>query len=329
MIKLTKEEEERAREIHARSIVINGLNVSKIDDDYFPKMRDGGVTGDHITVSFNRRNLSEVVKDLSRWYSLVERNSKKILWASGTEDVRRAKETGKTAIIPGLQDTVTLEGDVDILRIYHKLGIRVIQLTYNDRNLVGDGCGERTNTGLSNLGFRVIKEMNRLGILVDLSHVGDATTSETIEVSKQPVAFTHANARTLCDNMRNKTDEQIKAIAEKGGVMGICAYSPMLSREPNPTIDVFLDQLDYVVNLAGVDGVGIGLDLIEGWTKRELVLTKKWPHLYPSVSLVSELNSISKIHNITRGLVSRSYSDREIKKILGGNFVRLMERVWR
>jgi membrane dipeptidase len=206
------------------------------------------------------------------------------------------------------------------------------------KNLVGDGCLERTDCGLSNFGMDVIQEMNQLGILIDLSHVKRKTTLEAIEVSKKPVAFTHANARGIWDHPRNKTDEEFKLLAEKGGVTGVNAYPTFVS-PGKPTIKEMLDHVDYLVNLIGIDHVGIGTDYIEG-QPREYFMTRRgeiglgckfpegvapatWPWVFPE-----GITSVADFPNLVTGLAEKGYGPEEIRKIMGGNFMKLFAEVW-
>jgi membrane dipeptidase len=187
--------------------------------------------------------------------------------------------------------------------------------------------------GLTPFGEQVVMEINHIGVLIDLSHVGPQTTMETIEQSTAPCAFTHTCAHALFPHVRNKTDEQLHALADKGGVIGIAAYSPFYHHWRRPTLDDYLTQIAYMVDLVDINHVGIGLDLVfdrdpayHAQVKHrypEVVTSFRWDTIYPT-----ELESITRLPNITRGLVHRGYSDQEIAKILGANFLRLFEQVW-
>lgn len=351
-LELNKEEEERALKIHQEAIFINALDSimgfhgpQYLLDVFIHKLRKEGVTAVHETISrpclrWGSNNVYDTVKAIGEWYEILERGSNEILLATTTEDIRKAKKEGKVAIIFGFQHSEPIENDIDLLKVYHRLGVRVMQLTYNEKNLIGDGCDERTDSGLSNLGIQVIEEMNRLGILIDLSHVGYKTTMEAIEISKEPCCFTHSNPRALCDKVRNKTDEQIKALAEKGGVMGLSFFTVLLRLDRLPTItEDYVDNIEYVANLVGVDHVGTGLDIAYGVTVNHPV----YKRLLSSSSLATTfagacytqqerlkwyMSDKTRWFDITRGLVARGYSDQEIEKILGLNFLRLFRRVW-
>ena len=323
MKRLTDEEERRALEIHQRAIVIDALNASIMDEDYFRKMQQGGVTAINYTVGMNQ-NLSETVKRIAQMYRMIDA-SKVATLIERTADIREAKKEGKTGIILGFQNVGPLEVDLSLLNIYYRLGVRIIQLTYHFKTVCGDGCKEPSNSGLSLFGAELIKRMNDMGMVVDLAHVGERTCLDAIDVSRHPVIASHSNPWAQKPTYQNKRDGTIKALAEKGGVIGITGFPRLL--DTNPTLDLLLDYVDYVVQLVGVDHVGIGLDFAEGWPdspfhrKRLIEIDGRiydWPE---------GIETTTKWPNVTRGLVSRGYADDEIEKILGGNFLRVFEEV--
>ena len=198
-------------------MVIDGLDTSNWGaEQIFRELRDGGVTACNATSAI-WHNFQETLDNITTWLHWFEEFSEYIRPIHTVADIRAAKAEGRTGIILGWQNATPVESDVRRFRLFHALGVRIVQLTYNERNLFGNGCWERTDEGLSVLGLAAIREMNKLGILIDLSHVGDRTVLDTIEHSEQPVAFTHANARSQTDYPRNKTDEAIRALTAKGG----------------------------------------------------------------------------------------------------------------
>jgi len=216
-----------------------------------------------------------------------------------------------------------------------KMGIRVIQLSYNDATALGCGCTEPNDTGLTSVGQQVVQIMNKLGMVVDLSHTGNRTARDAAEVSEDPVTFTHANPLALKDKPRNKPDDLIRLVAEKGGIMGVTPYASFCKSAPGerPTVEDFLDQVDYVVQLIGIDHVGIGTDKFEGRT--ELEYTTEFKSRYPKLMVEFEhrhmvgFSSISNWPVITEGLIKRGYSDEDCGKILGGNFFSLFKKIWK
>lgn len=317
--------EERALEIHKKAIVIDGLNASVMEKEYFQKMLLGGITATNYTVAM-MQNLSETCKGISSMYKLIGANDEALL-VETVDDIIKAKREGKVGIILGFQNIAPLEGDLNLLKIYHKLGVRVIQLTYHYKNLAGDGCAEKTDSGLSYFGEELVRQMNKLGIVVDLAHVGKNTALEAIQISKDPVIASHSNAYSLVPTYQNKEDEVIKAIAEKGGVIGATLFPRLLGKE-KATIEDFLNHIDYMVNLVGVDHVGIGSDFAEGWAENPS-LRKKLLEIDGTVYAYPErIESITKFPNITAGLLSRGYSEEDVEKILGSNFLRVFREVW-
>jgi membrane dipeptidase len=330
-------EKDRARRIYEKSTVVDFLQASEFTDEYFHRVRSAGVSVVNKTV-VGDENLSDAMKLIADWRLRVARNSDVALDVFSIRDILGAKKQNKVAYIRGFQNTLALEGNVEMLNLYHKLGVYIIQLTYNERNLIGTGCGEKKDEGLSRFGVSVIERMNRLNMMVDLSHVGDTTTAQAIELARYPVV-SHSNARTVCNNPRNKTDEQMKAVAEKDGVIGIVTFPSFVKWTKTedgerPTIADVLDHVDYIVKLVGAKHVGVGLDLIEnaeekeyrGLIKRPDIWGKPNPRLKNPFAYAVGMESVSDLPNFAEGLVARGYSDSEIAGILGGNWLRVVQR---
>lgn len=223
-----------------------------------------------------------------------------------------------------------------LLPILYKLGVRVIQLTYNEANAIGSGCLEPRDNGLTSFGSQLIQAMNRLGILIDLSHVGWQTSKDSVNVSEYPVAITHGNPFSMKGLSRNKPDDLIRMVGEKGGVIGATPFAAFCKSAPGkrPTLEDFLDQLDYLVQLVGVDHVGIGTDKFEGKTKEEYIseVQTRYPKLIQTPfehRHVEGFSHITQFPRITEGLIARGYSDEDCGKILGGNFLSLFGKVWK
>ena len=350
---LMKEEEQRAIDLHEKAVVVNCLstfyglvdvtNINPIRvSRYHDLMRGGGVTAVNFTVAMDH-TFSQACRNISAMVFSMRHLGSDMIQVRSAEEIREVKKLDRHGIILGFQNTLPLEYNLESLETFHALGVRIVQLTYQKRNLVGDGCGEKNDAGLSEFGIRVIEEMNRLKMLIDLSHCGYRTTMEAIELSKTPVAFTHANARALNDCIRCKSDEQIHALSEKGGVIGITALSKLIKakgKTEGSKLDDFLDHVDYVIDLVGVEHVGLGLDIFELRSKEDFEenLAGRLYLKYPELGMGEELDiygkyfcdglkDMSESLNVTRGLVSRGYSDEEILKVLGENFVRLFEDV--
>jgi len=336
-----------AADLHRRALVVNALAGGKVAAPesreapfLLPEiMRAGGVTAVNLTVSF-RDGFAESVRKLSLLLQAIDR-SDGIAVARTVDDLRDAKRRGEAAVLLGFQNSDPLEGSLEKLDLFHRLGVRIVQLTYQRRNLAADGCGEPANGGLSVFGRELVGELNRLGILIDLSHTGVRSTLDTIELSRAPVSFTHANAYAKNPVARNKTDAEIRALAAAGGVMGINGIARLMSphgKERGATLAEFVDQIDYVVDLVGIDHVGIGLDISEGMTREDFEERKtsflgKFPELgggeFPfEFYYTTGLDSMAKTGLITDALVERGYSDEDVLKILGENFLRLLAQVF-
>ncbi len=329
------------RRIYDEAIVIDGLNVSNWNSvAVFEALRAGNVTAINATVA-TWENFQQTMDHIAAWLRRF-RERHDILKVGSTYDIRAAKESGKTGIILGFQNASPIENDLDRLGLFHALGVRVIQLTYHERNLLGNGCWERRDEGLSNFGIDAVREMNALGIVIDLSHVGDQTTLEAIETSEQPVAITHANARNFCDHPRNRTEESLKLLAEKGGVVGACSFANFLPTGFDSTIDDFVDAIDDMVQRVGIDHVGIGTDNTQDqplcfWHYLVSQQGTKYPATFADTSLRYDelvfqpkgMETPAEFPNLVVALINRGYESEDITKILGGNWLRLFEQVWK
>ncbi|MCJ7505426.1 dipeptidase [Candidatus Bathyarchaeota archaeon] len=343
--KLPKKDEERALEVHKKSIVIDGENGSlkyqdlifKNTSSYLKKLVDAGITAWNDTVSYPDADFGQVLTDICLRYKWVESNPDLAMIVFSADDIERAKRDGKAGIICGTQNSSFLERDLEKLELSRVLGLKIVGLAYQYKNFVGDGCGERTDSGLGKFGVKLVEEMDRNGVVIDLSHAGKATTIDAIEISKNPTVFSHSNAKALCKHVRNIDDEQIKAVAEKKGVVGVAGYSPCLSPQEfvteKPKLELMLDQIDYITKLVGVDYVGIGSDVADACPKDRIdAARKQYPEVYTTTWEAMHprgLESPLEMINVTMGLVMRGYSDQDIMKILGGNWIRVFRWVWK
>jgi len=330
-----------AMELHKRSIVFDGTCPLLNDTRYIDYWRQGGVTVAAPTVAADDDSKSALAK-IGRWFRIIRERSDDLMHVKSTDDFLRAKSRKKLGILFHFQNTLPLERNLDLVGVYHALGVRVIQLTYNVKNFVGDGCDERTDSGLSDFGVSLIREMNRVGIAVDLSHTGVRTTLDAMQVSEAPVVFSHGNARSVCDNPRNLTDEQIKALAASRGVIGLNGFPAFVSKSARPTLDDMLKHLDYIADLVGIDHVGIGMDFFAGQAGiasqqgaeqmyRSALARGAWkksaypppPYHYPE-----GMEDPRSFANLTETLLRRGYSVEQTRKVLGANFMRVYSEIW-
>ena len=328
--------ESEAKQLHERSIVIDGLNVSRWGEEaVYRHLHEGGLTAINATVAV-WEGTQGTLRNIARFYKDFDTYSRYIRQVTCLDDIRKAKEEGRVGIIFGFQNSSPIEDDLDLVEVFHRLGVRAIQITYNDLNLVGAGCYERQDVGLSQFGVDLVAEMNRLGMVIDLSHVGHRTTMDAIETSEDPVWFSHTNPKRLCDHPRNKTDGEVKALVAKGGIVGANSFPTFLARGYDSTLEDVLDVVDYWVDLVGIDSVGIGLDFTELHTEEWfdwLMAGKRkgstvFPLPYP-IPLPTGIARADEMPNLTVGLAGRGYSDGDVQKIMGLNVLRLFERVWK
>jgi len=336
--------EDRVEQIHCKALFINLLDPASTVFTYNPLSVDDFIIGLHaahvgaenVTVSHAYppwNYVDHTMSRIARWYALFEKYPERIQQIFGPGDIEGAREKGRVGLIFGFQGANQFE-DLDLLRVFYKLGLRILAPTYQGRSIFGDGSGEPRDSGLSELGEKLVEESNRLGILIDLSHVGRKATMETMELSSVPVIFSHSNAKHLLESVRNVDDEQIKAVAEKKGLIGVAAYGPLVRKDRRATIEDVLDHVDYLVRLIGADFVGFGLDAnAKGQTKdMQESFKRRFPEIvgaYSYESSVEGLTDPTDWKNIVRGLVTRGYSDNEILKMLGENALRVFKRVWR
>lgn len=345
-----------ATSMYENSIIIDGLGFpgglstdesAPVSGPEVDHIRQSGLTATHLTVGAVGSMppllaFEKIVRDITRWQVSIQKNPEALSRVLSANDIRTAKFTAQTGLIYGLQDGVSFEDDLDRLEALHQLGIRIIQPTYNRRNLLGDGCMERANAGLSRTGVEAIKRMNELGILVDLSHCGKQTTAEAIRVSKRPVSFTHTGCHALAEHPRHKTDEELVAVANSGGIIGIFVM-PYLSGGQQPTARDVILHLEHAINVAGEDHVSIGTDgsispttITEEYADNFRKTTAERKRLGIAAPLETEtgylfandLNTPRRFETLAGLLLDRGHSVTRIEKILGANLMRVFSESW-
>ena len=321
-----------AAALHQQSIVIDGLIIANLNRSVFEDMRKGGLSAANCTVSV-WEGFAKTVDNIANLKRLIRDNSDLVMLARNAADIERAKAEGKTGIILGFQNGFAFEDNLGYIETFHDLGVRVVQLCYNTQNLIGTGCYERDG-GLSGYGREVIAEMNRVGIMVDLSHVGSQTSEEAILASKKPVAYTHCLPLGLKDHPRNKSDAELKFIADHGGFIGVTMFSPFLKRGNESTVHDYVEAIDYVINVAGEDCVGLGSDFTQGhgheffeWLTHDKGRGRRLTN-FGTVLNPEGIRTIGEFPNLTAAMVRRGWSETRIRKVIGGNWVRLLKDVW-
>lgn len=333
-LQLTPELQQDVDQLYKQAIVIDGLVIPRgWDEDSFKTLAKSGYTG--FNASLASRDLKVALASLADWRNRVKENSDKLIHATTADDFVKAKKENKAAVMFGFQNATMIEKSIDNINTLYEAGTRWIQLTYNERNLLGDGCTERTNAGLSDFGIEAVERMNELGIVVDLSHCGRQTTNDGIKFSKTGASLNHTMCEALYKNHpRAKTDAQIKAMADKGGVIGIICLGYMIGPDPGgkTTLDTYVDHIDHAVKIAGIDHVGVAADFAiqgleatgatrENWYVPRLTRFKpsyqvRWPPWIP------ELEKPDRYQSVARLLKKRGYSSGAIEKILGQNWLR-------
>jgi len=331
-----------ARTLHDDALVIDGL-VYHCDGDV-TDLRRGGIDALNITTCHFEADFPEACGEIARWHGRLNATDSPWRLIEKPGDLVRAKSDGRIGVIMGWQNCRPIADELDRFHFFHRLGLRVMQLTYNFRNALGDGCLEPEEAGLTLLGRDAVRIMNELGIAIDLSHVGQRTMMDAIEASDQPVLITHANARALADLERNKTDDIIRLVAQKGGMIGASIYGPMCwDGDPNrkPTIDDYLRHLDHLVEVAGIEHVGFGTDLATGANYQRMAFERGHWRRWEGINrfnrtfgeeiparYLADCNKHSDLPKITAALVGRGWSDADIEGYLGGNFRRVLEQIW-
>ncbi|HMN46489.1 MAG TPA: membrane dipeptidase [Povalibacter sp.] len=337
----------RAIDLVGRSLVIDMLAPLKIDfrpEAYAGRIseadeaafRASGITGFHNAIGTGGPNVvEETLEFIAGWQGFAARNSHLFTLVGTAADLDRAKTERKIAVITGVQNAEHFVRPDDVKRFY-ALGQRCAQLTYNSQNLLGSGSTERVDGGVSDFGVEIIKAMNDAGMLVDVSHCGDRTTLDAIELSPVPIAITHSNCRALNDHPRLKTDEAIRKLAAKGGVMGITGVRMFVrDREPT-TVEHMVDHIDHVVKLVGIEHVGVGTDSdLAGYddmpADQYKMLRESYKASYGFRDKIDTdgFDHPQKVFDLTEALIRRGYSDANITAVLGGNFRRLLGATWK
>ena len=322
-----------AAELHREALVFDGLVVSNWSRPVFEAMRRGGLTAANCTCSIweNFRQSLDHVAQWKRWFG---ENGDLLLQIHSVSDIERAKAAGKVGICLGWQNTSGIEDRLEYLELFKGLGVGIMQLTYNTQNFSGSGCYESRDGGLSDFGREVVAEMNRVGILIDLSHVGPQTSEEVIRHSKQPVCYSHCLPSGLKEHPRNKSDAQLKFIAAHGGFVGVTMFCPFLRRGTQATLADYLEAIEYVIERVGEERVGIGTDFTQGqpaaffeWITRDKGTARKLVEFGEIVNPAG-LRELHEYPNLTAAMLQAGWPETRIRKLLGLNWLRLLREVW-
>jgi membrane dipeptidase len=332
-------------DLYRKSVIIDTLCAPFTSDDALPDaalievVRRSGITAINFTIS--APTFEGTIDSLAYVDALVEQSPEVFMVVRQYSDIARAKREGKIGIMPGFQYTQFLEADPSRIETFRRLGVRIMQLTYNNRSDFGDGCLEPGNAGLSKAGLAAVKKMNEIGVAIDLSHSGYRTTSEAIEASKKPVLVTHSGCASIYAHPRNKPDEVMKALADKGGYFGVYLMPYLVASPTVPTREHVIDHVLRAINVCGADYVGIGSDgsiqavaltpeqkkaFDEDIARRKkLGIGAPGEDRYP---YVPDLTGPDHMEVIAAELQKRGHTSAVIEKVLGANFQRVIGEIW-
>jgi membrane dipeptidase len=321
-----------AAELHKDAIVIDGLVIAKWDRELFEDMQRGGLTAANCTVSV-WEGFQNTVNNIVEMNGLIEQNADLLLKVRTTDDIRRAKAEGKTGVIMGFQNAHAYEDQIGYVQVFKDLGVGIVQMCYNTQNLIGTGCYERDG-GLSGFGREIVAEMNRVGVMCDLSHVGAKTSEEVILESKKPVCYSHCLPAGLKEHPRNKSDDELKFIADHGGFVGVTMFAPFLKNGINSTIEDYVEAIRYVFNIVGEDQIGIGTDFTQGhgqpffeWLTHDKGYARRLTQFGKIVN-PEGIRTLGEFPNLTDALLRDGFSETQVRKIMGENWVRVLSDVW-
>jgi membrane dipeptidase len=316
-------------------VYIDGLQCSVFDRNGLQELRDGDLTCVTPTLAF-WEDAGETMDALGLWRDLARDNADLITIARTAEDIEAAEASGRTAILLGTQNSSPIEDRLRYVELFHDMGLRVMQLTYNNQNAIGGSCYDPVDSGLSRFGHEVVREMNRVGMVVDLSHVGEKTGIDAIRVSSVPVAVNHANPRSLYDHPRNKGDELLQALAETGGVLGLATYQN-INGPWTASIDTWIELVRRTVDMIGIDHVGLGTDMCRNSGETELQWMRKgrWTRdSQPGAGSITPssppwMDSPIRFPDLAKALTGPGgFTDEETAKIMGGNWLRFYRQVF-
>ena len=320
----------------SQDIWIDNLQYANWSEQIFTEMQQGQVDCVHVTIAYHE-NFRETILNLEQWNRWFEAYPDRICQAFTAADVRQAKKDGRTAILFGFQNPSPIEDDIGLVEIWHRLGARFMQLTYNNQSLLATGCYESTDSGITRMGREVIAEMNRVGLVVDMSHSAEASTLQAMEVSSRPIAITHANPASWHPARRNKSDAILKGLSETGGMIGFSLYPHHLQGGSDCRLEDFCRMIAQTADKMGIDHIGIGSDLCQNQPDSivEWMRNGRWTRTrdfgegsaaapgFPAQPSWFETNA--DMPNLADGLAAIGFQADEVSAIMGGNWLRFFE----
>ncbi|QEQ95324.1 dipeptidase [Neptunomonas concharum] len=322
--------------LHKELVVIDGLQYSNWNRAIFEQLHQGGVTMVHATIVYHEQ-IRETLMRIAEWNRHFEMNSDLIMPIRSTADIRLAKQLGKVGIMFGAQNCSPIEDDIGMVEVMRELNLMIMQLTYNNQSLLACGCYEAEDSGVTRFGKQVIREMNRVGMVVDMSHSAERSTLEAIEISERPIIISHANPLSFHEAKRNKSDKVLRALGESGGLLGFSLYPFHLKNGPDCTLDEFCDMVASTADLMDIDRIGIGTDLCQEqptavlewmrngrWSKEMdygegSKSNADWPRP------LEWFRDSRDFPNLTHGLLKRGFSEKDVAKIMGLNWLHFLD----
>ena len=321
----------------AESFFIDGLQYANWSEKIFRQLRQGGLDCVHVTIAYHE-NFRETMLNMEQWNRWFETYEELICPAGSAADVRAAKASGRTAILFGFQNPSPIEDDIGLVEIWHRLGVRFMQLTYNNQSLLATGCYEQTDSGITRMGREVIAEMNRVGLVVDMSHSAEASTLQAMEISRRPIVVSHANPASWHPARRNKSDAILQGLVETGGMLGFSAYPHHLKGGSACQLEAFCAMIADTAEKMGVDHIAIGSDLCQDQPDKvvEWMRNGRWTKTldYGEGSAAAAgfppqpdwFRDSRDFGNIAKGLAQKGFDSGDVAKIMGGNWLRFFEQ---
>ena len=316
--------------------LIDGLQYANWSEKIFKQMRKGNVDAVHVTITYHE-NFRETVLQIEKWNRFFEQFPELIFQGRTAADIKVAKDTNRTAIFFGSQNPSCIEDDIGLVEILHTLGLRFMQLTYNNQSLLATGCYEESDTGLTRMGREVVSEMNRVGLVVDMSHSSERSTLDAIDYSARPIAITHANPNFWHSALRNKSNKVLQALGHSDGMLGFSIYPHHLKDGSFCSIQSFCDMIAKTIDLMGEDNVGIGTDLCQDQPDSvvEWMRVGRWTKSIDYGEGSAEKPGFPDMpcwfggnldfENVTTGLRNSGMDSLLIKKVMGLNWYKFFE----
>lgn len=326
-----------ARALHDSAVVFDGLSCSNFSRSIFEEMRAGGITTVNCS-SVLWENFVEGIEYVAAWNRWLNENADILMPVKTVADIASAKQQNKTGIVLGFQNTSPIEDRLAYIEIFKQLGVGFMQMTYNTQNFAGSGYLEPNDSGLSGFGREMLHEMNRVGVVCDMSHVGLKTSADIIAHSKKPVCFSHVLPSALHDVARNKPDALFTACVEQGGIIGLSLFAPGLKAGNDATVEDYVDAIGHIVALVGEEHVGLGLDFsldhprpgpYQNYASRDKGYARNLTEFATAkISKPKGIERYGMVPNVTAAMVRRGWSEATIRRLLGENWLAFLRRVW-